>query len=308
LFIILVLFNSACKKDNNNPPVNQYTATETFYEPNSSNLLGIKSDETEGYKIYYYGTWNSDNTIEKYSSIVFEKIGNDTTFVFKLNSAGDSVAYAYYNIGNQQNNTLFTFDILNGNDVMVNAFDYDWMNNSGTFIHQFYVSNGLVLRTFGNSNSSLGLKNLSFTSQVERVIYAASAIAVGVGTVALVAISYPGLTVAVGVGAAIGFFASNANAATGTTPPPVNNPNPTQQNTANPPNPPCSGISITENITASFQNPCQIELTLSVVGGSPPYSFQWSSSNADTLNRVTIPCGANISCRVTDSRGCVGIW
>jgi hypothetical protein len=308
LFTILITFACGCKKDNNTPPSNQYSATETLFEPNSSNLLGIKSDETSGYKIYYYGSWNPDNTIEKYSSIVFEKIGNDTTFVFKLNSTGDSVSYAYFNIANQQNNTLLTFDIINGTDVMVNAFNYDWTNQTGSFIHQFYVSEGMVKRNLGNSLPSLGLKNSNFTKAVEDVIFAAAAVTVVVGTTALIVSSCPPCAVAIGVGGVIGFFASNANAATATTPPQVNNPNPTQQSNANPPSTPCNGFTATENITSYSTNPCQIQLTLTPSGGTAPYSFQWANTNSDTLNSYILPCGGDVRCKVTDARGCVFIW
>lgn len=152
LSLTFLLF-AQCKKENEtdeNSNIGQSVVSDVTYSPNSEGIVRVISNNETGDKFYFYGSWNSNESIEKYTELLFQKSANDTSIVFKLNETGDTITQAYFNIGNQPQNTLLTFEYLETGEIKINSFEYDWATQNAVFIEQFQVYDGVVFKTEDN--------------------------------------------------------------------------------------------------------------------------------------------------------------
>lgn len=266
LLIILLLLTQACSKkpDDNNV---DNTITETTYSVNNQNLLGSAVSDQTGDKILYYGSWTGNNTIDKITAIVFSKAGSDTTVTYQLTSDGDSVAYAYFSVGNQIQPKLYTFNQVGDKEVYVSIFDYNWTSGTGTFDQEIHISNGAVMKTnqFTETMANSGL----FPGVPPAVTSLIGATVVTVAVVGAVAVVCPPCAAA---GVTIGLMLpNNANASTDMPPPNPNNPNPTQQPAPTPPPvPTCNGVTINFNANMDSQGSIAV---FAVTGGNGVYRY-----------------------------------
>ena len=65
---------------------------------------------------------------------------------------------------------------------------------------------------------------------------------------------------------------------------------------------PCSNLLVTANVTNTYPNTCTGSITISVSGGSAPYTYMWS--NGTTTQNVTDLCVGTYTIYCTDSYGC----
>ena len=140
-FLIILITIQGCKKEDTNKNQNpNATVDEVTYSPNADGLLGMSTSKTSGDKVYLYGSWKTDGSVEKFNAIAYAKSGSDTVVVYKLSAAGDSVAYAYFSVGSQVQNRLFTFNQLSDKEVDVDIFDYNWTTQSSSFMQQVQIN------------------------------------------------------------------------------------------------------------------------------------------------------------------------
>ncbi len=300
LLVSAVVINS-CKKDDetdDNTNIEQAVISDVSYSPNNEGIVKIVTNNETGDKFYIYGTWNSNDSIEKYTELLFQKSANDTSIVFKLNETGDTVTQAYFNVGNQPQNTLLTFEYLETGEIKINSFEYDWATQNAVFIEQFQVFDGVVLKAEGNL--LFGISSLLPPGIREPVRAVA-------GLVALAAIGYT-CPPCLGYGIAVGIlwpekgFSSTAN-----NPAPPNAPKPAQQNVPNtPPATPCNDLTATETLLNVDTLGYNCELLITPSGGTPPYTFLWNDGS--TASTYVFPCGGSPRCKVTDAKGCVYVW
>ena len=69
---------------------------------------------------------------------------------------------------------------------------------------------------------------------------------------------------------------------------------------------PCSGFYTIMNVTAASDSlTCNEAATVSVFGGTAPYTFNWNNpSYADSTNTLSYVCDGTYTCIVTDANGC----
>lgn len=262
---LLILIGSCSKKpeDNNTSE----SITETTYSPNIQNLVGAATSDQSGDRVLYYGTWGSNNTIDKITAIVFSKAGSDTTVTYQLTTDGDSVAYAYFSVGSQIQPKLYTFNQVGNKEVYVSIFDYNWTTGAGTFDQEIHINNGAVMKTdaLSQNMANSGL----FPTIPPAVTSLIAATVVTVGVVGAVAVVCPPCAAA---GVTIGLMLpNNANASTDMPPPTTTNPNPTQQPVpTTPPVPTCNGVTI--NFTVNMDSEGSIAV-FGVSGGNGTYMY-----------------------------------
>ncbi|MBP6732619.1 MAG: fibrobacter succinogenes major paralogous domain-containing protein [Chitinophagales bacterium] len=297
LTITLFTF-STCRKEPTN--INQTTANEIAYTPNTQNLVGSATSEQSGDKLLYYGTWNTDNSIDKISAIVYQKSGSDTTITYQLNAACDSVAYAYFSVAGQVQNRLYTFNQLGEKEVIVNVFTYNWVTQSGSFEQDIHIKDEQVLKT--NGPEQIFQPSGLFAGIPPAVTSLIDATIVTAAVVGAVGVACPPCAV---TGVIIGIMIpSNSNASTNVPAPVTNNTNPTQQPQPNiPPVPNCSASNI--DFTANMDAQGSIAV-FGVTGGSGGYTYAVGNPPVYQPSQFFIrnyPAGTYII-TVKDSSGC----
>jgi hypothetical protein len=295
-----LLFFTQCKKDNetdDNSNVEQSVISDVTYSPNNEGIVKVVTNNETGDKFYFYGTWNNNDSIEKYTELLFQKSANDTSIVFKLNETGDTVTQAYFNVGNQPQNTLLTFEYLETGEIKINSFEYDWATQNAVFIEQFQVYDGVVLKTEGNLLFGLP----SIPPGIREPLRAVAGLAV-LGAIGVACPPCLGYGIAAGLLWPEKGFSSTAN-----NPAPPNAPKPAQQNVPNtPPATPCNNLTATETLLNVDTLGYTCELLITPSGGTPPYTFLWNDGS--TTSTYVFTCGGSPRCKVTDAKGCVYVW